>query len=59
MVCTVSAYPTGAGRNLNINRSKNINQSAIKNTIKNEIINENQEEVVIPEPEPEIPEIPG
>jgi len=58
VVCTVSAYPTGAGRNLNINRSKNINQSAIKNTIKNEIINENQEEVVIPEPEPEIPEIP-
>ncbi len=58
MVCTVSAYPTGAGRNLNINRSKNINQSAIKNAIKNEIVNENQEEVVIPEPEPEIPEFP-
>ena len=64
-MCTVSAYPSGSGRNLNINRNKNINANSIKDTIKNEVVNINEEEVapIIPEPipepcEPEIPEIP-
>lgn len=50
MVC---AYPTVAGRNVNINRNRNININSIKDTIKNEVVNINEQEVVpIPEPEP-------
>ena len=50
MVC---AYPTVSGRNVNINRNRNININSIKDTIKNEVVNINEQEVVpIPEPEP-------
>ena len=57
-MCMVSAYPSGSGRNLNINRNKNINANSIKDTIKNEVVNINEEEAAPIIPEPEIPDVP-